>query len=259
MKILGVNYANSGLYNNQNVAFSGKHRDCYGNSYVDDKYTSEFTRFKDDITGYNDEKPNADILNLTRATVGTAITDEALKQMHINSFKNIGNNCLKGGLSGASEYVQELKDYGIKEFIMLCSPSECNIIEECQKHNVPITRIYIPLKDIESQQQERYFENNIRTSQFVDVVKALREGNCFIGCESGNIRTKRFLAIVKILDPECKLELKDLNRNPGDYKCAKLIYEHMSKRDKKALGYTEEFENELVKELERNQPISFRY
>ena len=256
MKISCMNHIYNGLFNTRNTYFSGKYKDCYGNYYSDDKYNSEFKRSGDNIVDYNDEqKLPMDIVHLTRGTIGTPVEDETLKNLHINSFKNIGNNCLKGGLSGASEYVKELKDYGIREFIMLCSPIECNIIEECEKHDMPITRIYIPIRDLESKQQIRYFENNIRTNQFVNVVKALRKGDCFVGCESGNIRTKRFLAIVKILDPECKLDLKNLDIYPGDYKCAKLIYEHLSDEEKKSLGYTEKFEKKLVEKIESNIKI----
>lgn len=256
MKILGTNYINSGLYNIRNISFSGKHKDCFGNTYVDKNYTSEFKRINGEIIGYNDTKRyNSDVMDLTRATVGAPVTDETLAKMNINSLKDIGNNCYKGGLTGACEYVGELKDFGIKNFIMLCSPKECNIMEECKKHDMPITRVYMPVKDLETPQQVKYFENNMRISSFIDAVKSLREGHCFVGCESGNLRTKRFLAIVKILDPQCKLELSNIRIYPGDYKCAQLIYDNLYRKAKDFLGYTKEFEAELVRNIKSNLPI----
>ncbi len=212
-------------------------------------------RSEGEIVGYNDPKKiPRDATSLTRGTIGTPVTDEALKNMSINSFKEIGNNCYKGGLTGACEYVGELKDYGIKKFIMLCEPKECNILKECKKHKMPITGIFMPVKNLETPQQVQEFEDKIKTKKFIDAVKSLREGYCFVGCESGNIRTKRFLAILKILDPECKLELKNLRAYPSDYKCAQLIYEHLDKNEKEFLGYTKEFEKELVKNIKHHLP-----
>ena len=259
MNISSVSSANSRLFCPGNITFGGKHKDCFGNSYSDDKFTSEFKRANGEIVGYNDKRISSEIFGLTRATVGAPITDETLKSMHINSLRDIGNNNLKGGLTGACEYVKELKDYGIKHFVMLCSPKECNILEECKKENVPITQIYMPVKDLSNMQDVQNFEKNIKTNRFIQAIKALREGNCFIGCESGNIRTKRFLAIVKILDPECKLNLKGLSLFPGDYACAKSIYEHLSKDEKNILGYTKQFESELAENIKNTLPKLLKF
>ena len=249
MKISSVNYFNSGLFNARNVAFSGKHKDCFGETYIDDNYTSEFKRHNGEIVGYNDKRLRSDLAGLTRPTIGSPVEDENLQNMHINSLRDIGNNCLKGGLAGASDYVQELKDYGVKEFIMLCEPNECNIIEECKKHDMPINRIFMPSTNVINPQQIREFRNRLMTRDYVDAIKSLREGNCFVGCESGNIRTKHFLATVKLLDPKCKLDLGSMHIYPGDYECAQVIYSRLSEEDKKALGYTEEFEKELSDRL----------
>ena len=183
---------------------------------------------------------------LTRSTVGNPVTDERLKCMMINSFKDIGNGCYKGGLAGAADYVKQLKEFGIKKFIMLCEPEECNMIEECKKYDVPIDVIHMPVYELNSEDRIRKFKNKTPSYSFVDSIMALREGNCFVGCESGNIRTKKFLSVIQILDPECKLNLSGLTAEKGDYQIARIIYNRLSEDAKKLLGYTPEFKKELI-------------
>ena len=186
---------------------------------------------------------------LTRATVGNPVTDERMKDFLINSFKDIGNNCYKGGLTGASDYVKELNECGIKKFIMLCEPEETRIMEKCEKFGVPLEIVHMPDYELNTEAQIREFRSKFSAYSFVNAVKALREGNCFVGCESGNIRTKKFLSVVQTLDPECKLNVSGLRQELEDIKIAKIIYRRLSDEMKKSLGYTEQFEKKLLEAL----------
>ena len=187
----------------------------------------------------------------TRATIGSPVTDERMKDFLINSFKDIGNNCYKGGLAGASDYVKQLSECGIKRFIMLCEPKETGIAEKCEKFGVPLSAIHIPDYPLDSELQIKKFRSKITSQLFVDAMLALREGNCFVGCESGNIRTKKFLSVIQMLDPGCKLNLIGLEPEKDDCLIARIVYNRLSDNVKKLLGYTEDFEKQLLETLKR--------
>lgn len=240
MKILAYNTINYQPMNRDYSFTGGIRRDCYGNLYSDNTVGKPAFQAGNEL-----------IDRFSRATVGEPVTNEALKDMQINSFKYIGNGCYKGGMVSATDYIEQLRENGIKRFIMLCTPKECNAIQECAKYDVPIDNVYIPVQDIETIEQARDFKSKFTSSKFARVIKRLREGDCFVGCESGNIRTKRFLAITQILDPECKLNLKGLTPNVGDYTCAKIIYNYLSKESKQLLNYTPEFEAKLLETFKR--------
>ena len=193
-----------------------------------------------------------------RTSVGYPVTTEPLKSAKINLLRFIGNNTYKGGMTDAAGYVEELQDIGIEKIIVLCDPKECNIEQACKKNNMAWTNIFVPLS-MNPVYGEKEFDNNFNWNKFINIVHDLRKGQVFIGCESGNIRTERFLHTVKILDPEFKLDLGRSDSESYDYVLANWIYKGLSSEQKHALNYTKEFEEKLIKNLELHMPMKFRH
>lgn len=193
-----------------------------------------------------------------RTNVGYPVEQEPLKSAKINSLRFIGNNTYKGGITDASGYVKELQASGVEKIIVLCDPSECNIAQACNENNMGWTSIFVPIS-MNPESGEKDFNEKFIWSRFINIVQDLRDGKVFIGCESGNIRTKRFLHTVKILDPEFKLDLGRADAESYDYVLANWIYKGFSSAEKQALNYTKEFEEKLIKNLELHMPMKFRH
>lgn len=166
----------------------------------------------------------------------------------INSLRYIGNNCYKGGMIEASNYVKELKENGIERIVVLCDLSECNIFKACRDNNMDLTHLFVPLS-ITNAKSEDDFHNEFSYQKFINVIEYLRKGNVLIGCESGNIRTRRLLHVTQILDPNCKLKLGKSMADVYDYIVANWIYKRLNTLAKQSLNYTQEFENKLRETL----------
>lgn len=203
------------------------------------------------------EIATSDFISL-RNNVGYPVTREPLAKTKINSLRFIGNNTYKGGMTDAVEYINEIKDTGIKKMIVLCDPKECNIAQACKDNDMEWTNIFVPL-NMDAEKGESNFEKAFNWNRFIDIVKSLREGNVFIGCESGNIRTKRFLHTVKLLDPQFKLDLGTSDSESYDYLLANWIYKGLSNVQKQALNYTSDFQRNLEREFQLYIPMKFRH
>ena len=131
--------------------------------------------------------------------------------------------------------------------IFLCKSYECNVEQVCKENDMESINISVPL-NMDTDSGYKVFIENFNRHKFLDAVKALREGNVFIGCESGNLRTKRFLSAVNILDPKSNL---DIGSSPvtDDYIFANWIYKELCPEEKLKLGYTKEFEHNLLNKL----------
>lgn len=186
-----------------------------------------------------------------RIGAGCKVEDTRLNAMGINSLRDIGNNCLKGGMVVAADNIEGLKAKGIKNFIILCDTEVGNVAEKCKKSNMPFENFYIPHSDINLKDNLQQFKSRNSISSFVNSILALREGGCFVGCEGGNHRTNRFLSIVRTLDPECKLDLGLLTELDSDLQYARQIYKSLSSEAKAQLGYTPEFELKLLERFAR--------
>ncbi len=192
-----------------------------------------------------------------RKDSGIEISDEHIKQMKISAAKYIGNNCYKGGMESASNHVKELKENGIKKMIVLCNPSECDISKACRENDMDWLHVYTPTT-FQDPKAKKDFLENFSYENFISTVKSLREGNVFTGCESGNLRTNRFLHAIKLLDPKCKLNLGNSDSESYDYLFANWIYKGLSSAHKAVLNYTEEFEKKLVDDIALYMPMRFR-
>ena len=177
---------------------------------------------------------------------GYPVTDPDLKKLKINSFRALGNDNYKGGMITARDYIDELKSNGIKKFIILCRDAECNIVSRLRERGVDYRFLHIPIKgDLPETAKDEVMES-VSPRQFFETMMDLREGNVFIGCESGNWRTRRALSVLKRLDPKSPLPDELLNgANHGNIKFAKWIYQELSEAQKAALGYTPKFEDSL--------------
>ena len=193
-----------------------------------------------------------------RTNVGYPVEQGPLKSTKINSLRFIGNNTYKGGMIDASGYVKELQESGIEKIIVLCDPNECNIAQACKENNMVWTNIFVPLS-MNPVYGEKDFDEKFNWNRFINIVQDLRNGKVFIGCESGNIRTKRFLHTVKILDPEFKLDLGKADAESYDYALADWIYRGFSAAQKQALNYTPEFEQKLINNLKLYVPMNFKH
>ena len=202
---------------------------------------------------------NVDQLDFSyyRKDSGIEIKDEQIRKMRISSAKYIGNDCYKGGMTSVSEHVKELKEIGIKKIIVLCNPFETNIKQACEENEMPLICVYTPLT-FQDKNTEKDFIENFSGMNFLSSVKSLQEGNVFIGCESGNIRTNRFLHAVKLLDPMCKLNLGASDYDLYDFVLAQWIYKELSSEKKQALNYTPEFEQNLKNTLTFSVPDKFK-
>lgn len=192
-----------------------------------------------------------------RKDSGVKVTDDVIGKMKINALRYLGNDCYKGGMEGASNYVKELKENGIKKMVVLCDLSECNIAEECNKNSMDWMHVYVPIT-VRSENVEKDFYENFSYGAFMSAIEALRNGHIFIGCESGNLRTNRFLHAVKLLDPLSKLNLGMSDYDSDDYVLAQWIYKRFSQTQKEKLQYTNEFEQKLKNTLISYVPTRFR-
>lgn len=244
-------YAINSLYpinSNIQTISANKNKNCSfkAEPWIDDDYDS------DSIFGLMDKRDRQNNVEEI-SSVYTAFSafacppEDNFANLKINSLRYIGNSCHKGGMVDAVNYVKKLKENGIKKMIVLCTPIQCDISDACKKNNMDYSYLHVPLCVTDSR-SEKDFNKDFSTVDFIGVVKDLRKGNIFIGCESGNIRTKRFLQVVKILDPECKLQLR-ADPDKYDYIVANWIHKGMDAMQKIALNYTEQFETKLKQTL----------
>ncbi len=204
-----------------------------------------------------DRNNDIGVYDLYRTDSGYNIKNDTIKKMRISSAKYIGNNCYKGGMTSASNFIRELKENGITKMIVLCDPSECNIEKACKENNMDWMYVYTPITFIPPE-AEKDFLKEFSYTKFLSSIKSLQTGNVFIGCESGNLRTNRFLHAIKLLDPRCKLNLGLSDSESYDYLLANWIYKGLSSTHKAALNYTEEFEKKLVNSIAMYMPMKFR-
>ena len=227
--------------------------------YKTNPYQDEFTDSFCYWQGRHDEvseEITADFSSFDN-NIGHKVITGPLANTKIDSLRLIGNNTYKGGMASATNYIKEIKDSGIEKMIILCNPEECNIVEACNKNNMPWTGMYVPL-DMNSDIGKMTFFEKFGYANFIDVINSLRNGNLFIGCEGGNLRTKRFLQAVKILDPQCKLDLGSSEAQHYDYVLAGWIYLLLSPVEKNLLGYTKQFEQTLISKLKQYVPKIIR-
>lgn len=175
--------------------------------------------------------------------VGKPVSGD-LKNLKINSFRDLGNGNYKGGMESAKYYVPQLKELGIRKFIILCNPEESNVGEFCRRADMDTIRLYVPLKTFLTEADKDIVVNKLSRLSYISAMEELRKGNVFIGCESGNLRTCRALSTLKILDPNSPLPSNVLNNNP-DKEFTNWLYELFTPEQKAILKYTENFEESL--------------
>ena len=178
--------------------------------------------------------------------IGKPVTDTNLSGLKINSFRSLDNGNYKGGMESAKYYVEQLKNAGIRKFIILCNGEESNVAEYCKTAGMDYTSLYVPIKTTLSEQDKDYILPKISPRAYATTMEDLRQGNVFIGCESGNLRTYRALNVLKILDPQSPLPSNlNTSEHSGNIRFAKWIYENLAEDLKKSLNYTKSFEEIL--------------
>jgi len=177
---------------------------------------------------------------------GSPVTNPELKDLKINSFRDLGNNSYKGGLSSAKNYIDKLKEIGIRKFVILCPETDCAIEELLNKKGMDYDRYFVPMQVVLNSEFKNEIMTDISVRSFVSNLIDMRKGKIFIGCDSGNWRTRRFLSAAKRLDPKSQLPDELLTgKNIGNIQFTKWIYEKMTDAHKSLLGYTPDFEKNL--------------
>lgn len=160
---------------------------------------------------------------------------------NIAKFRAIGNNnSYAGSLYYAVNYFNELKKTKVKTIISLSY--DCSL--ECKHAGLKYFGFDIPNSmkyDYDNLKDQEEIAKNTR--EFFEVIN---KGKFFIGCNSGEVKVNKALYFNALLNP--KFEDKNIDIYEMDQKTAwefLKIHQFLSEKDKKKLGYTQEFEKRI--------------
>ena len=115
--------------------------------------------------------------------------------------------------------------------------------EFAETHKIPNTRL--------PDDSEEFAYDNI-TREFIDKFKefisVVNKGNFYICCNHGKLRTDAALLMNQYFNPKWDGD-KSLKPDAEQIERFGIFYENLTKRDKRDLGFTEEFEKDLCQKL----------
>lgn len=221
------------------------------------------------------------------------VDGESIMGLPVANISQIGENSYRGAtLVDHPEYLQTLKDAGIKRVIDLCGyTSYENDVKQtgldyfsfnmkgCSdfrgfwyndafKNKDEYLRqvtMYLPPSKIEDnkafiERQINIFENICRPfiEKFVKFIQNMQKDYCYIGCEFGTYDTSDALLLDDVFNPKSQPKIKRKRKIKNvipyfdkEYKihCVRNLYAKLTDKDKKLMGWTEEFEKNFLPKL----------
>ncbi len=195
---------------------------------------------------------NSPTLQKIREIESLKLEDE-LAELQIRNFKKINyNNVYSGSAKDSKQYLEILKENQIKNIVLLYDDEKKEYFDLCEKLGLGCLFFVEPrIEDLENPIPElKEKQRNIAAQEVVKFFKMINKGDCFMGCEYGNYRTKRAIWLSALLNPESLIKL-DINDIPTE-ESARIfeIYKCLTKKDKKELEYTDAFEAQLKKKFD---------
>ncbi len=115
--------------------------------------------------------------------------------------------------------------------------------EYLKTHKIPNTHLPDDSEEFAYDNEARYFIDN-----FKKLVSVINKGNFYICCNHGKIRTDAALLLNQYFNPKWDGDTS-LKATPEQLEKFKNFYNSLSIRDKRDLGFTQEFEQALCKKL----------
>ena len=93
-----------------------------------------------------------------------------------------------------------------------------------------------------------------KKEKLIEYIKTMQDEYCYIGCEFGTYRTDAAVFLNNLFNPKVKRNCKIYSPEMVGFVTvfANLIYKNMTPEDKKAIGWTPEFEEEFKQKIAIN-------
>ena len=103
-------------------------------------------------------------------------------------------------------------------------------------------------------------EKNIRKSvdRFVDYIETMQKGYYYIGCEYGTYKTDNYLLLNTVFNPKAKDPFIP-NTDLVKLDMMKDLYKNLTPEDKKRMGWTKEFDENVPKRLDTAIQAKIRF
>jgi hypothetical protein len=146
------------------------------------------------------------------------------------------------------EAFYNLKDKGIKSIVDLVGYGK-----EYEAKTVKAGMDYSVYNIFDNWWNRVDFDSREFIDNFVKFIKKMQEGHIFIGCQFGSNDTDIALILNDFFNPVLEDKAKTtIPPTDADFPMRlNMIYEALTKSDKKAMGWTKDFEQRLIKKLIR--------
>lgn len=124
-------------------------------------------------------------------------------------------------------------------------------------------RYYTPIEIIKNEKyinrREKDYEHYIKRSvkRFVDYIQLMQKGYYYIGCEYGTYKTDDFLLLNEYFNP--KVEAGVPRGVMFKLDLMKQLYENLTPEDKKRMGWTKEFDENVPKRIQMAVDANIRF
>lgn len=150
-----------------------------------------------------------------------------------------------------------LEYYGFKINDLFTHPALCEKEKYFNKHKAQITIDYCHEEDKIAQfkavKENYYPEIRKFVDKFIGLVDKMNEGNFYISCEWGMRRTDYMLSMASHFNPKTKGEpCEVLYSKAPPYNAMKNLYENLTNEDKARLGFSKDFEINLINTIKEN-------
>lgn len=189
------------------------------------------------------------------------VDDDAMLGLpvYIYNVCPIGNNSYRGStLSDSPSSLKILKKAGIKTVIDLAGYGS-NYEDETKNAGLDYFRFDMKSSDSHFQNiwLHSVFDNGqgkndrMFIGEFVKFIQTMQKGYCYIGCEFGTQDTSDALLLYDIFSPKSGNN-PDINDEDHLDKI-KVLYSKLNDKDKKLMGWTEEFDKNFLPKLKPSE------
>ena len=213
-------------------------------------------------------------------------TNQKMQNIPLTGIEAINENSYRGCSPMANlQSVKLLKDAGIKRIVDIEGFEELS--QECAKYNLKYTNFLIEeeadfydrdmfktknsiiaertqfFRDIIGASSERVeqgvnaglksWEKSKRSmiNYFTDFINTMQEGNVYIGCKCGTIRTDIALMLNQLFNPKQANYKNYIEYSQKFLDNAQILYENLTENDKVKMGWNKAFDSQFLKNLEK--------
>lgn len=214
------------------------------------------------------------------------VSKEEMKKIPLTGIEPINETSYRGCSPMADlSSVKMLKDAGIKHIVDIEGFGE--LAEECQKQNLKYSNFLIEeeenfydrdmfktkneivsertsfFRDIIGASDERVeqgvndglarWEKTKRgmIGYFTDYINAMQEGNVYIGCKCGTIRTDIALMLNQLFNPKQANYSNHIGYNQKFLDNAEILYKNLTQNDKLKMGWDDVYDSQFMKKLDK--------